>query len=145
MTKNTDSDDVFDEEDLADGFEATDEIEDEGDALDEGADEEAAPEGDDDETDEVSDIAPVALDDEDDLTIDQDVELALDEVMAKTMLLQSDTDDDEDVPAEPEEKGEASDSVLPKQDDEFRCSSCRLLKKTSQLADRAKSLCRDCV
>ena len=81
----------------------------------------------------------------DDLTIDQDVELALDEVMAKTMLLQSDTDDDEDVPAEPEEKGEATDSVLPKQDDEFRCSSCRLLKKTSQLADRAKSLCRDCV
>lgn len=145
MTKNTDSDDVFDEEDLADGFEATDEIEDEGDDLDEGAVEEAAPEGDDDETDEVSDIAPVALDDEDDLTIDQDVELALDEVMAKTMLLQSDTDDDEDVPAEPEEKGEATDSVLPKQDDEFRCSSCRLLKKTSQLADRAKSLCRDCV
>ena len=35
--------------------------------------------------------------------------------------------------------------VLPKQDDEFRCSSCRLLKKTSQLSDRAKMLCRDCV
>ncbi len=145
MTKNTDSDDVFDEEDLADGFEATDEIEEESDDLDEAADEEAAPEGDDDETDDTSEVAPVAIDDEDDLTIDQDVELALDEVMAKTMLLQSDSDDDEDVPAEPEEKGEVTDSVLPKQDDEFRCSSCRLLKKTSQLADRPKSLCRDCV
>ena len=145
MTKNTDSDDVFDEEDLADGFEATDELEEESDDLDEVADEESAPEGDEDESDEVSEIAPVAVDDEDDLTIDQDVELALDEVMAKTMLLQSDTDDDEDVPVEPEEKGEATDSVLPKQDDEFRCSSCRLLKKTSQLADRPKNLCRDCV
>jgi hypothetical protein len=145
MTKNTDSDDVFDEEDLADGFEATDEIEEESDDLDEAADEEAAPEGDGDETDDTSEVAPVAIDDEDDLTIDQDVELALDEVMAKTMLLQSDSDDDEDVPAEPEEKGEVTDSVLPKQDDEFRCSSCRLLKKTSQLADRPKSLCRDCV
>jgi len=97
MTKNTDSDDVFDEEDLADGFEATDELEEVSDDLDEVADEESAPEG------------------------------------------------DEDVPVEPEEKGEATDSVLPKQDDEFRCSSCRLLKKTSQLADRPKSLCRDCV
>ena len=92
MTKNTDSDDVFDEEDLADGFEATDELEEESDDLDEVADEESAPEGDDDESDEVSEVAPVAIDDEDDLTIDQDVELALDEVMAKTMLLQSDTD-----------------------------------------------------
>jgi hypothetical protein len=139
MSKNTESDDVFDEEDLADGFESSDE----GDDLDDSSDDES--ESDDEGDDEVSDVAPVAIDDEDDLTIDQDVELALDEVMAKTMLLQSDSDDDEDVPVEPEEKGEATDSVLPKQDDEFRCSSCRLLKKTSQLADRPNSLCRDCV
>jgi hypothetical protein len=33
----------------------------------------------------------------------------------------------------------------PKQKDEFRCSSCRLLKKNTQLADPAKVLCKDCV
>jgi hypothetical protein len=38
-----------------------------------------------------------------------------------------------------------AETILPKQDDEFRCDSCRLLKKTSQLADRDKMLCRDCV
>lgn len=33
----------------------------------------------------------------------------------------------------------------PKQKDEFRCTSCRLLKKNTQLADPVKVLCKDCV
>jgi hypothetical protein len=35
--------------------------------------------------------------------------------------------------------------VLPKQADEFRCTNCFLIKKTSQLADPKRQLCRDCV
>jgi hypothetical protein len=71
--------------------------------------------------------------------------LALDEVLAETMRLTTDVDEDEDATPEPDEKGELGESVLPKQDDEFRCHSCRLLKKMSQLADEDRTLCRDCV
>jgi hypothetical protein len=50
-------------------------------------------------------------------------------------------------------KGEAIDDEVtgpevlpdPRQKDEFRCSSCRLLKKNTQLANPAKELCKDCV
>lgn len=33
----------------------------------------------------------------------------------------------------------------PKQPNEFICSNCRLVKHNSQLADRKRQLCRDCV
>ena len=35
--------------------------------------------------------------------------------------------------------------MLPKQADEFVCRSCFLVKHISQLADKRKGLCRDCV
>ena len=35
--------------------------------------------------------------------------------------------------------------AAPKQANEFVCSSCRLVKHESQLADPQKELCRDCV
>jgi hypothetical protein len=35
--------------------------------------------------------------------------------------------------------------AVPKQANEFVCASCYLVKHQSQLADRAKNLCRDCV
>ncbi len=48
--------------------------------------------------------------------------------------------------AEPDDRsGEISERVLPKQADEFVCSSCFLVKNTTQLADPDKGLCRDCV
>lgn len=151
-------DEVFDEEDLSDGFDADLSDEDllaegdlaEGDLLDDEEDlaDEVLGEDDAVEAEEEEDVAVVEAslaDDEDDLTLDHDVELALDEVLAETMRLTSDTDDDEDATPEVEDKSELTESVLPKQDDEFRCQSCRLLKKVSQLADEKKQLCRDCV
>lgn len=35
--------------------------------------------------------------------------------------------------------------AAPKQANEFVCTSCRLVKHQSQLADRKRELCRDCV
>lgn len=35
--------------------------------------------------------------------------------------------------------------AAPKQANEFVCSSCRLVKHQSQLADSKRELCRDCV
>lgn len=35
--------------------------------------------------------------------------------------------------------------AAPKQPNEFVCTSCRLVKHESQLADAARELCRDCV
>ena len=84
-------------------------------------------------------------DDEDDLSLDQDVELALDEVLAETMRLTTEIEDDEDTAPDVDDKSDPTETILPKQDDEFRCSSCRLLKKMSQMADKSKNLCRDCV
>lgn len=35
--------------------------------------------------------------------------------------------------------------AAPKQANEFVCKSCRLVKHRSQMADRTRELCRDCV
>lgn len=35
--------------------------------------------------------------------------------------------------------------VLPKQEDEFTCLSCFLVKHRSQLVDAKRTMCRDCV
>ena len=70
---------------------------------------------------------------------DTDVELALDEVLAETIRRTSTPEDDEEIPGEIDTLVDAAETILPKQDDEFRCNSCRLLKKTSQLADRARA------
>jgi hypothetical protein len=71
--------------------------------------------------------------------------MALDEVLAETILRTSVPEDDDEAPVETDPTVDATEAILPKQDDEFRCKSCRLLKKTSQLADRGQMLCRDCV
>lgn len=150
MAEDTEEEEVFDEEDLADGFDA--ELID-GEELADG-DDVAGVDGDIDEADDLvevdeEDVVPgaevVVADDEDDLALDHDVELALDEVLAETMRLTTEPDDDDDAAPEVEDKSELTESVLPKQDDEFRCHSCRLLKKVSQMADEERSLCRDCV
>ncbi|HEV3188742.1 MAG TPA: DUF4193 family protein [Acidimicrobiales bacterium] len=151
MASEVDSDEVFDEEELADGFDeeivSEEELEDVVDAID------------DDEADDVDEVAVVALveddevvpvaavvvEDDDDVVDDADVELALDEVLAETILRTSVPEDDDEAPLEVDPTLDTTEAILPKQDDEFRCKSCRLLKKTSQLADKASMLCRDCV
>jgi Domain of unknown function (DUF4193) len=158
MADDIDQNNSFDEVDLAEGFDAEDltEVEPDGEELEsedvidaEDIDEEDVDDADDAagvvEDEAVVEAEPVVGDDEDDLTLDQDVELALDEVLAETMRLTTDVDEDDEAVPEPEDKGELGESVLPKQDDEFRCKSCRLLKKMSQLADRDRMFCRDCV
>ena len=59
--------------------------------------------------------------------------------------LTSTPEDDDEAPGEVDTLVDPAETILPRQDDEFRCASCRLLKKTSQLSDRANMLCRDCV
>jgi len=85
------------------------------------------------------------VEDDDDVVDDADVELALDEVLAETILRTSVPEDDDEAPLEVDLTLDTTEAILPKQDDEFRCKSCRLLKKTSQLADKVSWLCRDCV
>jgi hypothetical protein len=72
---------------------------------------------------------------------DEDVEASLDEILKERLVVE---EEEEDVP-ETEDRSETSERVLPKQPDEFVCSSCFLVKHSSQLADPAKGLCRDCV
>jgi hypothetical protein len=160
MSINGENDEVFDEEELAEGFDEEvlgDDIDiiDDVDDLDvdvvadvEDVVEESATDDGVDPDDEVDEEAPVlaaVAEEEDDLADDADVELALDEVLAETIRRTTTPEDDDDGPIEVDPLVDPLEAILPKQDDEFRCKSCRLLKKMSQLADPDKSLCRDCV
>jgi hypothetical protein len=136
MASNGDTEEVFDEEELAEGFD--EEIVGEEDIVDD-------VEGDDVIDVDEGVLVAVAVPEEDDLVDDTDVELALDEVLAETIRRTSTPEDDEEAVGEVDTLVDAAEAILPKQDDEFRCTSCRLLKKTSQLADRTMGLCRDCV
>lgn len=138
MTTNDATEEVFDEEELADGFD--EEI------VGEEELEDADLEGDDVvEIDDEEILVEVAVpEEEEDVADDADVELALDEVLAETIRRTSTPEDDDEI-VEVDTTIDPTETILPKQDDEFRCDSCRLLKKTSQLADKDKMLCRDCV
>jgi len=139
-------DEVFDEGELADGFE--EEIIEEGAELEDG--DVLAVDEDSDEEDEVAieeeNAVPAVPEEIEDVADEADVELALDEVLAETIRRDTTPEDDDEAPAaEVDPTLDPSEILLPKQDDEFRCKSCRLLKKMSQLADKQKTLCRDCV
>jgi hypothetical protein len=142
MASDGDTDEVFDEEELAEGFD--EEIVGEEDDLEGVEDVEEIL---DVEVIEVEEevIPEVAIPDDDDVADDADVELALDEVLAETIRRSSTPEDDEEAPGEVDPLIDPTETILPNQDDEFRCASCRLLKKTTQLADRSQMLCRDCV
>ena len=146
MASDGDTDEAFDEEELADGFEEEivgeeGDLED-GDILvvdDDSEEDEAAA------IDEEEVIAPVVVEEEEDVADDADVELALDEVLAETIRRDTTPEDDDEAPVEVDNTLDPTEVILPKQADEFRCTSCRLLKKMSQLDDKSKTLCRDCV
>lgn len=152
MASDVENDEVFDEEELAEGFDeeivSEDELEDVVDEVvddEEVEDVEALVVDDPAEDDEVVPAVVVVTEDDDDVVDDADVELALDEVLAETILRTSVPEDDDEAPLEVDPTLDVTEAILPKQDDEFRCKSCRLLKKTSQLANRSAMLCRDCV
>jgi hypothetical protein len=75
---------------------------------------------------------------------DEDVEASLDQILKERLVVEEEEDEEDEV-AEPDDRSEISERVLPKQPDEFVCSSCFLVKNASQLADPAQGLCRDCV
>lgn len=133
----------FDEEVVDDDLEVVAEVDDEIDG--EGETDDIAAE----DIDKVAEVpltpAAAAVPDEDDDVDDADVELALDEVLAETIMRTTVVEDDEEAPIEVDPNADPTEQIIPKQDDEFRCSSCRLLKKQSQLADKKRQLCRDCV
>lgn len=150
MADDIENDEAFDEEELAEGFieeiVTEEELEDVVESIDEeddADDESVVAELTDDE--EIVAATAVVVEDDDDVVDDADIEMALDEVLAETILRTSVPEDDDEAPVEVDPTVDAAEAILPKQDDEFRCTSCRLLKKTSQLADRPKMLCRDCV
>ena len=138
MTTDESTKEVFDEEELVDGFD--------GEIVGEEELEDADVEGDDVlEIDDEEILVEVAVpEEEEDVADDADVELALDEVLAETIRRTSTPEDDDEI-IEVDTTIDPTETILPKQDDEFRCDSCRLLKKTSQLANKDKMLCRDCV
>jgi len=160
MSIDGENDEVFDEEELAEGFdeevlgEDIDIIDDVDDLdvdvvadVEDVVEESATDDGidPDDEIDEEAPVLAAVAEEEDDLADDADVELALDEVLAETIRRTTTPEDDDDGPIEVDPLVDPLEAILPKQDDEFRCKSCRLLKKMSQMADPDKSLCRDCV
>jgi uncharacterized protein DUF4193 len=91
--------------------------------------------------------APAAPDeeeaDEEEEPEDEDVEASLDMILKERLVVEEEPEDEEAV--ETDEKTDGVERVLPKQPDEFVCRSCFLVKHPSQLADRKKMLCRDCV
>ncbi|MGI8407506.1 MAG: DUF4193 family protein [Actinomycetota bacterium] len=105
----------------------------------------------DDEDDEDED--GVVLDDDD----EEETEANLDEILAQRPAArrgsdESDNDDDEDdlLTFSPEPKLGSADpppsKITPiKEQAEFVCKRCHLVKKRSQLADPKRTLCRDCV
>jgi hypothetical protein len=151
MASEVKSDEVVDEEELVDGFDEEIVSEEELEDVVEAIEAEEADDVDDVvvvalvEDDEVVATAGAVAEDDDDVVDDADVELALDEVLAETILRTSVPEDDDEAPLEVDPTLDTTEAILPKQDDEFRCKSCRLLKKTSQLADKVSWLCRDCV
>lgn len=147
MAGNGDTDEVFDEEELAEGFDEEIVGEEDLEDADVDVDVDVDVEGDDVlEIDDEEVLADVALpEDEEDVADDADVELALDEVLAETIRRTSTPEDDDEIVGDLDTTLDPTETILPKQDDEFRCTSCRLLKKMSQLADREHTLCRDCV
>ena len=118
-----------------------DQLLDEGPALPEDIDEE-------DLDLEAEEIGEEDLDDDGDLDVietdDSEVEGA--ESEADPLLgADEDDEDEEEEDAEGDERGDTTTRVLPKQPGEFVCQSCFLVKHQSQLADKERQLCRDCV
>ncbi|MDQ3574168.1 MAG: DUF4193 domain-containing protein [Actinomycetota bacterium] len=90
--------------------------------------------------------APAVTDEEeeDEEEDDDDVEASLD-VILKEKLVVADEEAEEEAPEQDDRVESSVNRVLPKQPDEFVCSSCFLVKHPSQLANGETMRCRDCV
>lgn len=94
-------------------------------------------------------IAPRSDDedeDEDEEEDEDDIEASLDDILKERLVVLDDEDEDEDEDLEDSDyRTDIALRVLPKQPDEFVCQSCFLVKNRSQIADKEKMFCRDCV
>lgn len=93
--------------------------------------------------DEEGEAAPADADEE---TVDPTrLEASYEEVFTK----RAEGEDDEEESLLEMTREERLDSLsvraIPRQANEFVCSNCHLVKHQSQLADRRRKLCRDCV
>jgi hypothetical protein len=75
------------------------------------------------------------------------VEASLEELLAKRTDVGTVEEEEETLLdlAREERMESLSFRAIPKQANEFVCSSCFLVKHQSQLADASRNLCRDCV
>jgi hypothetical protein len=86
-------------------------------------------------------------DDEEDVPLAAEEEASFEDFLSKAKDT-TDTEEEEEslLDLTREERLESlSIRAAPKQANEFVCASCRLVKHESQLADRKRELCRDCV
>ncbi|MGD0943907.1 MAG: DUF4193 family protein [Acidimicrobiales bacterium] len=91
-------------------------------------------------------MAAIESEDEDDDDLDDDdVEASLDVILKERLVVVDDDEDEEEEAPDSEDRGEGALRVLPKQPGEFVCRSCFLVKSQTQLADKKRFLCRDCV
>lgn len=76
---------------------------------------------------------------------EEEIESSLEELLARKA--ETPAEEEESLlELTPEEHVESlSIRATPRQPNEFVCSNCRLVKHNSQLADRKRQLCRDCV
>lgn len=75
-----------------------------------------------------------------------EVESSLEELLARKSETPPGEEEDSLLDLAPDEHVESlSIRAAPKQANEFVCSNCRLVKHNSQLADKKRTLCRDCV
>lgn len=73
-------------------------------------------------------------------------ETSFDEIVAKHVEVADDDEEESLLELTREERLESlSIRAAPKQANEFVCNSCHLVKHNSQLADKKRTLCRDCV
>jgi hypothetical protein len=87
---------------------------------------------------------PAEGDDEDEeLPHADDVEASLDVILKERLVVEDDTEDEELVDLE--DRSDGVERVLPKQSDEFVCTSCFLVKNSNQRAASGVDVCRDCV
>ncbi len=140
------SDELLDEEALEEGDLDDNDLDDDDlddDSLDEEEEEEQGTVEGAISTRSVEEEAPGDEEDEDELD-DDDVEASLDVILKERLVVGDEDVDDEEV-VDVDDRGDGSTRVLPKQPGEFVCRSCFLVKSETQLADKRKMLCRDCV
>lgn len=144
------SDEEFPDDAEGDFLEDDDALADDDLVADEGVEVEEA----DDEVEGEAKAAPARRaadadeDEEDDEEEGDDVEASLDVILKERLVVEDveEEDDDEDDPAAAHhDDGDSNRKVIPRRPDEFVCQSCFLVKHPSQLADKERQLCLDCV